>query len=211
MLNAGVLSFREWAMKETLPLAMVHDAVLQFLRGRDDAAIFGAHAVNAYADEPRMTPDVDVMSLHAHELAESLGTFLRAKFHIAACVREVAGGKGWRVYQVRKEGNRHLVDVRPVTVLPETQTVEAIRVLAPAELIASKVTAWTARRGQPKAGTDWRDLAILLLTFPDLKSTHGAVADILQRTGADEKTLAAWRDIVAQNIQPLDEDADFDW
>jgi uridine kinase len=40
-----MLTFREMATGETLPLATVHAAVLEFLRGRVDAAVFGAHAV----------------------------------------------------------------------------------------------------------------------------------------------------------------------
>ena len=35
MLNAGVLTFKEFAMREPLPLAAVHEAVLEFLRGRE--------------------------------------------------------------------------------------------------------------------------------------------------------------------------------
>ncbi len=42
MLNAGTLTFEEFAMREQLPLATIHDAVLEFLRGRDDVALFGA-------------------------------------------------------------------------------------------------------------------------------------------------------------------------
>lgn len=29
-------------MREQLPLATIHEAVLEFLRGRDDAVVFGA-------------------------------------------------------------------------------------------------------------------------------------------------------------------------
>jgi hypothetical protein len=43
----GALTFREFAMREPLPLATIHDAVLTFLRGRDDAVLYGAQAVNA--------------------------------------------------------------------------------------------------------------------------------------------------------------------
>jgi hypothetical protein len=53
MLNAGVLTFKEFAMREPLPLATTYEAGLEFLRGRDDVVIFGATAVNAYVDEPR--------------------------------------------------------------------------------------------------------------------------------------------------------------
>jgi len=45
MFGDGSLTLREFAMKEPLPLAKVHEAVLEFLRHRDDAAIFGAQAV----------------------------------------------------------------------------------------------------------------------------------------------------------------------
>ena len=41
MLNAGTLTFKEFAMREPLPLATIHAAVLEFLRGRDDAVMFG--------------------------------------------------------------------------------------------------------------------------------------------------------------------------
>ncbi len=48
MFGDGSLTFREFIMREPLPLATIHDAVLEFLRGRTDAVLFGAHAVNAY-------------------------------------------------------------------------------------------------------------------------------------------------------------------
>ena len=34
MLNAGALTFQEFVMREPLPLATIHEAVLDFLRGR---------------------------------------------------------------------------------------------------------------------------------------------------------------------------------
>ena len=55
MFGDGALTFREFATREPLPLATIHDAVLDFLRGRDDAVLYGAQAVNAYVDESRMT------------------------------------------------------------------------------------------------------------------------------------------------------------
>ncbi|MBA4184327.1 MAG: hypothetical protein H0X49_09975, partial [Acidobacteria bacterium] len=45
MLNAGVLTFQEFAMRETLPLATIHESVLEFLKGRSDVVLFGAQAV----------------------------------------------------------------------------------------------------------------------------------------------------------------------
>src|SRR5215212_10857384 len=108
MLNAGVLTFQEFAMREPLPLATVHDAVLDFLRGRDDVVVFGATAVNAYVSEPRMTQDIDLMSPRAADLAEELREYLSSRFHIAVRVRVIGEGKGYRVFQIRNDGNRHL-------------------------------------------------------------------------------------------------------
>ena len=65
MFGDDSLTLREFAMREPLPLATIHDAILDFLRNRDDAVLFGAQAVNAYVDEPRMTQDVDIHSTRA--------------------------------------------------------------------------------------------------------------------------------------------------
>jgi len=81
-----------------------------------------------------------------------------------------------------------------------------VLVLAPAALIASKVIAYQQRRGQPKSGTDWRDLALLLLTFPDLKREAGPVVDQLQAAGAPPDVLAVWHELVAQEIRPAEDD-----
>lgn len=200
-------------MGETLPLATIHDAVLEFLRGRDDAVLFGAQAVNAYVDEPRMTQDVDVMSLRAVGLAEEIKVFLNERFHIATRVREVRDGIGYRVYQLSKPKNRHLVDVRPVHALPPSQRVAEILVVTPAELIAEKVVSWLDRKGQPKAGTDWRDLAMLLLRFPELKSLQGPVLDrisALIAAGASDQTTQAWRELVAQDIVAPNDNSEFE-
>ena len=131
MLGDGALTFREYAMKEPVPLATIQDVVLEMLRARDDAVLFGPQAVNAYCDEPRMTQDVDIRSPNAKAL------------------------------------------------------VEAIR-----------------RKGQPKAGTDWRDLATLLLKFPELKTEKGPVEDRLHVLGADQEELLAWRALVHETIEP---------
>ena len=209
MLGDGALTFREFAMREPLPLATIHDAVLEFLRGRDDAVLFGAQAVNAYVDEPRMTQDVDILSPRAKDLAEEIRIYLNEKFRIAIRVRQVRQGLGYRVYQVQKPKNRHLVDVRPVAQLPPAQRVENLLVVTPPELIANKVIALEHRRGKPKSGTDWRDLAVLLLTFPNLKVDPGPVRDRLEAARATPAALEAWKELVAQEILPEDEDAEF--
>jgi len=210
MLNAGVLTFQEFVMREPLPLSTIHEAVLEFLRGRDDVVVFGATAVNAYVSEPRMTQDIDLMSMRAPELAEELRAYLGERFHIAVRVREVRGGKGYRLLQMQKTGNRHLVDVRPVKSLRNSQTVDDIQVLTPPELIASKVSSYHSRQGQPKGFSDRRDLAILFLTFPELKSESGPVGEALKALGATDQEMTTWRDLVIQEIPPTNDDDEFD-
>ena len=204
MLNADVLTFHEFAMRETLPLATIHESVLEFLEGRNDAVLFSAQAVNAYVSKLQMTQDVDLLSTDAKNLAEELRAFLSDKFHIAVRVREI-GDKGLRIYQVRKEGNRHLIDVRLVAEFPATETIEEIRVLSPLELIVSKVVSYHSRRGKPKSGTDWRDLAMLLLQFPELKEK---VSESLQTKNVGEAVLETWAEIARQDFQFEDEDED---
>lgn len=197
-------------MREQLPLSTIHNAVLEFLRGRDDVALFGAQAVNAYVTEPRMTQDIDILALHANKVAENLKQYVSAKFHIAVRVRQLKGGRGYRLYQVQKSGNRHLADIRQIDQLPHTQRIADVQVLAPSELIASKIISFHRRRGKPKSGTDWRDLAMLLLTFPELKSDTGPVRDSLQLSNAEAELFDLWRELVATTFEVEDDDDD-DW
>jgi len=115
------------------------------------------------------------------------------------------GDKGLRIYQVRKEGNRHLIDVRLVAEFPDTETIEDIQVLSPVELIISKVISYHSRRGKPKSGTDWRDLAMLLLRFPELKEK---VSEILRAKNVGESVLETWAKIASENFRLEDEDED---
>jgi len=210
MFGDGALAFQEFMVQEPLPLATIQDAVLEFLRDRDDAVLFGAQAVSAYVDTWRMTQDVDILSARAAELAEELREYLGARFHIAVRTREIGEGRGYRLFQIRKPKNRHLVDLRPVTDLPPLRRIDGVQIVAPEELIAGKIIAYHHRRGQPKSGSDWRDLASLLLTFPDLKSESGPVAERLRLAGAGPEVLAAWKDLVAQEILAEDEDGEFE-
>jgi hypothetical protein len=209
MFGDGALTFQEFAMSEPLPLAVIHDAVLAFLRDRDDSVLYGAQAVNAYVNEPRMTQDVDIAAIHAKELANDLRTFLNQRFHIAVRVRTVREGLGYRIYQVRKPENRHLVDVRPVDVLPPFKRVRKVLVVTPPELIANKVMSMVARRDKPKGLIDRADLYRLLLTFPDLKTEEGAVAERLVAGGAPQAVQKAWKELVGRRILAEDEDDKF--
>lgn len=210
MFGDGALTFREFVMREPHPLAVIHDAVLEFLRGRDDAVLYGAQAVNAYVEEARMTQDVDIASTRAPELSEELRIFLNQRFHIAVRVREVREGLGYRIYQVSKPTNRHLVDVRPVEELPPSRRVDDVLVVSPEELVANKVISMVQGSHKAKGVMDRADMYRLLLAFPELKAEHGPVADRLRSAGAPEPALAAWKELVAQEIQPEDEDDKFD-
>lgn len=205
MLNADVLTFQEFVTHEPLPLSKIQQAVLEFLQGRDDAVLFGAQAVNAYVSEPRATQDVDILSTRAKELSEELRQHLSDMFHIAVRVREIVEGKGFRVYQVRKEGNRHLVDLRAIDEFPSTETIENVQVLSPVELIASKVISYHSRKGKPKSGTDWRDIAVLLLRFPNLKEK---VEENLHSRKVEKGVLDSWLQISNQEFQAGDDDED---
>lgn len=123
MFDAGVLTFQEFMMGEALPLATIQQAVLEFLHGRDDAVLFGAQAVNAYVDAPRMTQDIALLSSRAEAFVQELRDYLHQRFHIAVRVRHVSQGRGYRLFQVQKPVNRHLVDVRAVESLPAAQRI----------------------------------------------------------------------------------------
>ena len=60
-----------------------------------------------------------------------------------------------------------------------------------------------------KIGHDWRDLVLMLLTFPALKCDHGPVGECLQAAGAAPEVLAAWKALVAQDIRRTQEDEAF--
>lgn len=193
-------------MHEEVPLAAIFREVLQFLAGRADAVLFGAHAVNAYCAPERMTQDVDVLSTQASELAEQLRERLAGQLHIAARVREVVPGVGFRVYQVRSPSNRHLVDIRQTTTLPASTAMGGVLVIQPAELIAMKVISMVHRAGRPKAGTDLVDVQRLLLAFPDLKIESGAIADRLRSMSASENAMLRWTEISRTPIEPDEDD-----
>ena len=212
MFGDGALTFREFAMREPHPLATIHDAVLEFLRGRDDAVLYGAQAVNAYVDEPRMTQDVDILSPRAADFADEICSFLHRQFRIAVRIRRIQEGVAYRIYQVRKPKNRHLVDVRKVPAMPPTQRVDDVLVLTPTELIASKILSMVGRPKTAKGLIDQADLRRLLLAFPELKHHTGTVHDRLDAAiseGADPQVLPTWKQLVDEEIIPDDENDGF--
>jgi hypothetical protein len=208
LVDAG-LTFREIVMNDPLPKGTIQQAVIDYLSGREDAALFGAMAVNAYIEERRMTEDVDIVSPRAKELAEELRQLLSDQFHIAVRIRTIRAGEGFRLYQLAKPTNRHLADVRPVESLPTTERIDGVLVVTPDEIVAGKVISCVRRKGKPKSFTDRRDLAHMLLKFPQLKVEHGSVRQKLEARGADENTLSFWRELVAEDIIPEGEDDEF--
>jgi hypothetical protein len=148
---------------------------------------------------------VDIASPRAEELAEELREFLNKRFHIAVRVRNIREGLGYRIYQVQKPKNRHLIDVRPVESLPPSERVNEVLVVSPAELMAEKVLSMVQRTDPAKSLIDQADLIRLLRTFPYLKTVEGAVVERLQAAGASAEVMEAWEKLVAQDIKPMDE------
>lgn len=208
MFGDGSLTLREFARNDPLPLARIQDAVLQFLRHRQEAVLFGAQAVNAYVDESRMTPEVDILSTRAAHFSEELAAFLTGALGVAVFVHKGARGRSFRLHQVRQPKNRRLVHVRQVARLPPTRTIADIRVPTPEELIAQKVISAARRCAQPKGDTDRRDLKVLLLAHSHLKSQTGPVFDRLSALNADKRAKEEWRKLVESEIQvPEPEDS----
>lgn len=208
MFGDGPLTFQEFATREPHPLAVVHDATLEFLRGRKDAVLCGAQAVNAYVVQSRLTQDVDIASPRAAGLAEEVRLFLHRRFGFALIVREMKEG-GYRIEQVKEPVNRHLVDVRPVKTLPPNQRVRKVLVVTPPELIANKVASMIGRRNKPNGFQDQTDLYRLLLTFPELKQEEGPVAERLRAANACAEVTAAWKELVAQDIRAEEDEDEF--
>ena len=99
--------------------------------------------------------------------------------------------------------------MRLVESLPPTERIDGVLVVTPAEVIAGKVLSYVRRRGSPKSFTDRRDLAHMLLQFPEFKVAEGVVQQRLEAQGADEQVLAFWRELVAEEIAPEEEDDEF--
>jgi len=60
-----------------------------------------------------------------------------------------------------------------------------------------------------RCSEDWRYLALLLLTFPELKVESGEVLQGLMAAGVDESVVSLWREMVDMEIEAEDEDDEF--
>lgn len=206
MLADYSLTLQEFSMANEVTLAEIHRVVLNFLQNRSDSIVFGAQAVNLYVDEPRMTQDVDVMSMIAAELSELIRSELHQKLNIAVRVRSVASEKGFRVYQLRSPGNRHLVDVRQVDELLPSRSFEGILVVNPEELVVLKLVSLASRPNTPKGMTDRADLLRLLLAYPSYRSNRLTIDALLKERNASDEVIAIWESVVSSEIQPDSDD-----
>jgi hypothetical protein len=202
-----VLSAREFHLREPVPLARVHEAILEFCRGREDLVVFGAQAVNVHVGQLRMTEDVDLLARAPRAVAEELAAHLRALLQIATRVRVVKPGAGFRVYQPRKEGTRHLADVRLAEVdLGEPDVKDGVRYTSAPVTLAMKVCALHKRRFAPKGATDLADVRRLLLAHPKLRQERGVVSDLIGRIG-EPGVVETWQSLLSE---PLVSDAEVD-
>jgi hypothetical protein len=202
------LSFREFMRREPLQLATIQAAVFDFLRDRDDVVVFGTQAVNAYVDKPRITQDFDLMSVFAEELAQELCKHLSQLFYTTIRMRKVKKGQGYLIYQVQNLGNRYLVDITKVMELPEAQRIKQVLIIGLEELVASKWISYYQWRGQPESWTDWQDVEMILLAFPELKHESSRVLNCLISAGATKKILELWGEVMGIKIE-LEEDEDY--
>ncbi len=200
---AGCITLHEMNQPMEVSLSEIHRSLLSFLQNRPDLVVFGAYAVNAYLkpEDVRMTADIDIQALQGKALASEVRQYLNQEFYIATRIREIGKNKAWRIYQIIKSGNRHLVDIRQVENLPNFEIVNNIQILSPLELIQAKIISAYARRQQPKGFSDLRDLYSLMLTFPQLVGQ-------IQLDSGDEGLLQFWRSLQSQKIDLPEEDED---
>jgi hypothetical protein len=203
-----MLSITEFITQEPLPIHRIHEAIFEFCRGREDVVVFGAQAVNLYSPTERMTQEVDLLSGQPEELANALARVLGDQFHVAVRVREVSAGKGFRVYQIANQGNRHLADVR-LAEFPLDDAVErqGVRFVSLPIMVAMKVRALAKRRLAPKGATDLADLRRLLIAHPELREKTGSVADAIARSGGGAETLRTWHELLEEPVL-TDEESD---
>jgi hypothetical protein len=203
-----MLTLTEFLMHEPVPLHHVHEAIFEFCRGRSDVVIFGAQAVNVYAPKtPRMTGDVDLLTREPRAVAEALASALQDSLYIAVRVREVVAGKGFRVYQKRGEGPRHLADARLLEF--ELTPVEwlGVRYVPLIELVALKLVSAARRAGAAKGLTDRADLMRLLAANPKLRGDSGGIERAITAVGGERNVVQAkeiWQSLLREPDVKLD-------
>jgi hypothetical protein len=213
-----MLALEEYLMGETLPLATIHEAILDFCRGRTDLCVFGAQALSVHTGVPRMTQNVDIMADNPEETARELVTHLANRFNgqMAARVRRVSRGErvlGYRVYQKRSAdqgGNRHLADIRILDVPRASLEIrDGIQFTGPALTLAMKTFAATVRSNPIKRDQDRVDVQRLLVAMPGTTASEleplwaamNAPLSAVRRTYEELRSRAA-------STEPDDDDDD---
>lgn len=172
-----MLSLSEYIMQEPLPLAVLHEAILDFCRGREDVCVFGAQALSRHTGVRRMTQNVDIMAEQPETCAHDLAKYLTSRYphQMAARVRVIRRDDrvlGYRVYQQRSEergGNRHLADIRILDVPRAALSVEnGITYTSSKLTLAMKAIAATVRTNSLKRDQDRIDVRRLLLAMPSI-------------------------------------------
>jgi hypothetical protein len=210
-----VLTLPEYVMREPLPLATIHEAILDFCRGRTDVCVFGAQALARHTGVPRMTQDVDIMAEDpagvAAELARRLSTIF--PHEMAARVRTVRRGErvlGHRVYQLRSDergGSRHLADVRILDVPREAlEVVEGIQFTGPELTLAMKTFAATVRADPVKRAQDRVDVMRLVRALPDVTATD--LEPLWTAMGAPPSVRSTFEDLQGETATATATDGD---
>jgi hypothetical protein len=101
-------------------------------------------------------------------------------------------------------------NVRPVDALSAAERIEGVLVVTRPKVVAGKVISCIRRRGKPKSFTGRRDLAHMLLKFPELKVKDSVVEQRLKALGADGAVLDFWHELVAEVIIAPEADDDFE-
>jgi hypothetical protein len=72
-----------------------------------------------------------------------------------------------------------------------------------------KLSSTTSFASGSKGFSDMRDLAVLFLTLPEMKTESGVVSDALKALGATAEEMTTWRELVAQELRAPNDDDEF--
>lgn len=147
--------------KPFLLLENVQKFLLNYIFGRKDIVLFGAHAVNVYVDteDIRYTSDIDLLSVEPKELASEIAEAIKEKFNIK--VKIVNERFFYSIWD--KTNKRKLADITFTSELPAFIKVNGIQVLTLQQLIEKKKAAIACpSRKTNKRFQDQADLYLLL-------------------------------------------------
>lgn len=206
MFGDGSLSFQEFIAKEPHPIWVVQDVIFEALENRVDVVMTGSHAVNAYVDEARWAEDVDVLARDTKAVAQQLADYIEARLPMELEVTHAVKRDALIVRQANRDRGRRFVHVHEVAEFPAYRVIQGVRVLEPAITVAHKMLTLARRWSSATAGIDRRDVAYMLLAFPEFKNMEGPVSDAFAELEASPKTMELWKEIVEAPLLPEDDD-----